>query len=316
MKENLKGGHSRLGLFGDLPTRAMVYGVKRFPNMPFWIESALLHFFAFIVFLLAGSQRRAVQANLKALFGGSLSWAELQVGTLLVLRNFGWCYLDSLRVKCGQEVVSWDIEGKEYFDEIVESDEATMIFTTHTGNYDLAAATFAQKFGRTLNTVRMPERSEHLQKIQEENFNADMKRNSAFKVHYNDDNQVLGVELARLLSNGELLAIQADRVLGEVVPLEIKIDNDRQLIVPRGPMTLASFCQCRCYPLFVVRSGHRHYKIIVEPAIYPEKKEGQRKLRDIDYAQCWSERLLQLLRRYPYDWFVFEHVFSNNNEVE
>ncbi|MBT8044618.1 MAG: hypothetical protein KJO79_06685 [Verrucomicrobiae bacterium] len=314
MAQDQDTNHSRFGVFGDVPTRVMNWTIATFPRMPFIVEASVLHFFTLIVFLLAHQQRRSIRANLKVIYE-DLSWAEGYVGAFMVLRNFGWSYVDSIRARQGQKVITWDVEGEEVFEKVRGAQGAAMLFTTHTGNYDLAGALFADRFERTLYTVRVPERSEHLQKIRKEQLTSDMQNHEHFKVLYNDDSKLLGVELARLLSEGELLAIQCDRVIGDVVKLDVPFgDGGVFFRVPKGPLTLACFAKCPCYPLFVVRDRFRHYRVIFEPALEPCPEPGQRRLSEMDYAKPWVARLRAFLQQYGWEWFVLEDAFTYPDE--
>jgi phosphatidylinositol dimannoside acyltransferase len=297
---------SRFGVFGDLPTRGMLGVIGAFPKMPFFIEAALLYFFTSVVFLLAHPQRRAIRANLKTITP-DLSWAEGYLGVFRVFVNFGWTYIDGLRARLGQEVVTWEIEGLEVFEEIRDTKGAAILLTTHTGNYDLAAALFSPKFGRDLHTVRAPERSPLLQEIRRRELQEDTDRYEHFKVHYNSSESMLGVELARLLSEGELVAIQSDRVIGEVVAIEVPIDrNGAAIRLPKGPMVLAVIAKCPCYPVHVVRIRHRHYRIIFQKPL----EVNARRPREADFARAWAERLMPFLETHALEWFVFEEAFA------
>ena len=283
----------------------MTWAVKSFPRMPFFLEAAILHLSTLVVFILAKQQRESIRANLKVIYG-DLSWAEGYVGTFFVFRNFGWAAIDSIRVRYGQDVVTWELEGREVFEQIRDQGGAAMLFTTHTGNYDLAGCLFAKEFRRTLHTVRIPERSSHIREMREQDLRDDVEKNDGFKVHYNDEDNLLGIELVRLLSDGELLAIQCDRVIGDVVALEVPMpDRDVAFRVPKGPMTLACVSRCPCYPLYVVRERFRHYRVIFEPAL---EVAGKRP-REMDYAEAWVARLRKFLKQYAHDWFIFENAF-------
>jgi predicted LPLAT superfamily acyltransferase len=91
---------SRFGVFGDFPTRLMYAAIRATPRMPFFIEAALLYFFSFVVFALAGSQRRAVRRNLHAIWD-DMGWVEANVGVFRVFVNFGWTYIDGMRTRLG-----------------------------------------------------------------------------------------------------------------------------------------------------------------------------------------------------------------------
>jgi lauroyl/myristoyl acyltransferase len=299
---------SRFGVFGDLPTRAMLWGLGAFPKMPFFIEAALLYFFTGVVFLLAHPQRRAIRANLKTITP-DLSLAEGYVGVFRVFVNFGWTYIDGLRARLGQEVVTWEIDGLEVFEEIRDMKGAAILLTTHTGNYDLAAALFSPKFGRDLHTVRAPERSPLLQEIRRRELQEDTARYQHFKVHYNSSESMLGVELARLLSEGELVAIQSDRIVGEVVAIEVPVKWGATLRLPKGPMVLAVIAKCPCYPVHVVRIRHRHYRIIFQKPL----EVDARRPREADFARAWAARLMTFLEAHALEWFVFEEAFANQD---
>ncbi|MBK1831412.1 hypothetical protein JIN77_11790 [Verrucomicrobiaceae bacterium R5-34] len=313
MAVNQSTNYSRLGLFGDIPTRMMNYVIRTFPGMPAWLEASLLYFFSFIVFALARQQREAIRANLKTIHA-DLAFCEAYVGAYLVFVNFGWSFIDSLRVRNGQDVITWDVQGEEILQDIRDKQEAAILFTTHTGNYDLAASLFASQFKRVLHTVRMPERSPELQEIREKELAEDAAQNSHFRVHYNKEDKLLGIELAQLLSDGELLAIQCDRVVGQVVEIAVPLERaDSSFRIPKGPMTLACFSRCPCYPLYVIRERRRHYRVIFEPALQVPltTAEGKRaKPREMDYAQAWVKQLMRFLDQYSYQWFVFEHAFN------
>lgn len=285
----------------------MLWGIGKFPRMPFVIEAALLYFFAGIVFLLAHSQWQAVLANLRTIIP-DLSWAEGYVGVFRVFANFGWTYIDGMRVRLGQKVVTWEIDGLDVFEKIRGTQSAAILLTTHTGNYDIAAALFSPKFGRDLHTVRSPERSPLLQDIRRRELQRDVARYEHFKVHYNSSESLLGIELARLLSEGELVAIQSDRVVNDVVAMDVPIDRPRVLMrLPRGPMVLALISRCPCYPVHVVRDRHRHrhYRIMFEE---PLEVAGRRPRED-DLGRAWAARLMPFLESHAYEWFVFEDAF-------
>jgi lauroyl/myristoyl acyltransferase len=300
---------SRLSLFGDLPTRGLLWLLKSTPRMPYFLEAIILAFFTTIVFLLARQQRNAIRRNLKAIWPES-SLAEQYVGVFRVFANFGWTYADGIRTRLGQKVITWEIEGAEIFEEIRNKTDAAIILTTHTGNYDLAAALFSPKFGRNLHTVRAPERSPLLQEIRRKELQADVERYEHFKVHYNSSQSLLGIELARLLAAGELLAIQSDRVIAEVAGIDVPLPKrDVSIRLPKGPMILAAISKCPCYPLHVVRVRYRHYRIVFYPRLQVTGKNGGNP-KEQDYARAWAASLLPFLEEHAHQWFVFEDAFT------
>lgn len=288
----------------------MLRALRMSPRMPYFIESGLLHFFSFVVLLLAHRQRRAVRKNL-AVIWHDLSWAEGLLGAYRVFVNFGWTYIDGMRTRLGQKVVTWEIDNIPAFEAIRDTPGAALILTTHTGNYDLAAALFSPKFGRDLHTVRAPERSPLLQEIRRKELERDTRRYSHFKVHYNSSDSLLGIELARLLTEGELVAIQSDRVIAEVAAVEIPLPGrSEKFRLPRGPMSLAALARCPCYPLHVVRDRHRHYRIIFQEPLEVTSSRAPRPAREMDYGRAWVGSLMPFLEKHALEWFVFEEAFT------
>ncbi len=305
---NQEADVSRFGVFGDFPTRAMFRVLKATPRMPYFIEAGLLHLFTLIVFMFAHGQRRAIRGNLRVIWTDA-SWAETLVGAYRVFVNFGWTRIDGIRTRLGQKVISWEIEGLPVFEEIRNTEGSAIILTTHTGNYDLAAALFSPKFGRALHTVRAPEKSPFLQEIRRKELKADTDRYEHFKVHYNSSDSLLGIELARLLADGELVAIQSDRVMGGVVPIEVPLPGrTRSIRLPKGPLTLAVISKCPCYPLHVVRDRYRHYRIIFHEPLEITPVKGRP--REPDYARAWAASLMGFLETHALEWFVFEEAFT------
>ena len=301
---------SRYGLFGDLPSRAMFLALRVSPRMPYFIEAVLLYFFAFIILILAHGQRRAIRKNL-AVIWDDLSWAEGYLGVFRVFVNFGWTYIDGMRTRLGQKVVTWEIDNIPIFEAMRDTPGAAIILTTHTGNYDLAAALFSPKFGRDLHTVRAPERSPFLQEIRCKELERDTRRFEHFKVHYNSSDSLLGIELARLLMEGELVAIQSDRVIAEVVAIEVPLeDRSEKFRLPKGPLSLASLAKCPCYPLHVVRDRHRHYRIIFQKPLEVFASTPGCPAREMDYGRAWVGSLMPFLNEYALQWFVFEEAFT------
>lgn len=301
---------SRFGVFGDLPTRAILRVLRATPHMPAFVEAGLIYFFSLVVLLLAGEQRRAIRSNLRTIWE-DFSLAEQYVGVFRVFANFGATFVDGLRTRLGQDIITWEIDGLSVFEELRDTPGAAIILTTHTGNYDLAAALFSPKFGRDLHTVRAPERSPLLQEIRRRELQVDVDRYQHFKVHYNSSESLLGIELARLLTEGELLAIQSDRVISQVVALEVPLPGrEASMRIPKGPMTLAALARCPCYPLHVVRDRHRHYRILFQPALIVTPRQPGARIREMDYARAWTQSLVPFLEEHALQWFVFEEAFS------
>jgi lauroyl/myristoyl acyltransferase len=292
----------RIGVFGDLPTRLLMHGLK---SAPWFLEPVLIPPWTLLFFLVAREQRRAVVGNLRALFP---EWSAFRAraGAFRVFLNFAFTYVDALRCETGTGDVDWVIDGLEYFEDLRSRKEGCLILTAHMGNYDMAAPLFSSKFGRTVHAVRAPEREPEMQAIREAEQREKERLNPWFRTCFNTGGDMLGVELARYLNQGDVVAVQGDRVIFEVSPMEAEVEPGLHMRLPRGPLYLARITGAATFPLFIIREGWRRYRIQVHaPLQLPERIRG----RGEDPATAvWAGAILDTVKsRWP-QWFVFEPI--------
>jgi len=299
--EQRRAWWKRIGVFGDLPTRFLMRGLK---VAPWFVEPFLVPVWTFGFFLVARQQRRAVAGNLRALFP---HWSHPRAvcGSFRVFLNFAATYVDSLRCETGTGAVDWVIEGMPSFDDLASRKEGCLILTAHMGNYDMAAPLFSSKFGRTIHAVRAPEREPELQAIREAELREKERLNPFFRTHYNTAGQMLGIELARLLQEGQVVAVQGDRVVFEVSPMEVEVEPGLMMKLPRGPLFLARATGVTVFPLFIMRDAWRRYRVRVFPPLeLPERTRGR-----VDPAvPVWAGAVLDVVKENWWQWFVFEPV--------
>jgi len=293
----------RVGVFGDLPTRFLLSGLR---SAPWFVEWSLVPLWTLLFFWVAGEQRRAVVSNLGALFP-EWSGARRSFGAYRVFLNFAWTYVDAMRCEAGTGEVDWVVDGIDSFERLAASKEGSLVLTAHMGNYDMAAPLFATNFGRTIYAVRAPERVAEMQKIKEAELREKEREQPLFRTLYNKEGDMLGVELARLLGEGNVVAVQGDRVVFEVSPMEVEVEDGLMMALPRGPLFLARVSKAEVYPLFILRDGWRRYRVEVSPPLeLPERKRG----RGEDPAtKIWASTILDVVRPHWDQWFVFEPVF-------
>lgn len=272
---------------------------------PWFVEPALIPMWTLVFFAVAGAQRRAVASNLRALFPG---WSGLRafIGSYRVFLNFAATYVDALRCETETGGVDWVIEGLPAFDDLASRKQGCLILTAHMGNYDMAAPLFSAKFGRTIHAVRAPEREPEMQAIREAELREKERLNPYFRTHYNTGEKMLGVELARLLNEGQVVAVQGDRVVFEVSPMEVEVEPGLMMKLPRGPLVLARATGVTVFPLFIVRDGWRRYRVrVFPPLVLPERARGR---AEDPATALWAGTILAVVRENWSQWFVFEPV--------
>ncbi len=269
---------------------------------PFFLEPVLIAGWTSLFFLIARSQRRAVAGNLKALHS---HWSGLRamLGAWQVFWNFALTFVDAMRCETGTGAVDWAVEGLSNMEALAGCKEGCIILTAHMGNYDIAAPMFASRFNRTLYTVRAPEREPETQALREQEVRRKEAENPNFRTLYNQEGNLLGIELARLLAEGNIVAVQGDRVIFDVSPMDVEVEPGLTMRIPKGPLFLARATGAPSFPLFIIRDGWRRYRVIVLPkVILPPRKRGE----DDGAAKIWAATILGVVRKHWRQWYVFE----------
>ncbi len=294
---------ARCGVFGDLPTRLMLHALR---VVPWFLEPVLTGCWTILFFLVARTQRQAVAGNLRALHPGWGAWRG-RLGAWQVFWNFALTFVDAQRCETGTGTVDWAVEGLAALEDLATRKEGCIILTAHMGNYDIAAPVFASRINRTLYTVRAPEREQETQHLRAAEIRRKEALNPNFRTLYNTDGNLLGIELARLLGSGAIVAVQGDRVIFDVSPMDVEVEAGLMMRLPKGPLFLARATGTPCFPLFIVRDGWRRYRVLAMPEVkLPPRKRGV----DDEAAKIWAATILGVVRKHWRQWYVFEPLLS------
>jgi lauroyl/myristoyl acyltransferase len=279
----------------------MVFILQRFPtSLCVFLTSPV----TFIFYLFARVQGRAVRANLRALFperGALRCW----LGAYQVFRQFSLTYVDRLLYRHCRREVEWDVQGMEFFEQMKNEAGGVLVFTVHSGNYDIGSSLLAEKLGRPLHTVRVPERSQSLAELRAAELHAASKRQPLLRFHYNTPGRHLGIDLRRLLLAGEIVGVQGDRVVMDVSPLVV-VHEGVSYTIPLGPLLLAETARVPCYPVLLTRFGVCRYRIEVSQPFF----SGQHEMSRQEIAALWIPLMADFLRRHWDQWFVFEPIIN------
>jgi predicted LPLAT superfamily acyltransferase len=294
------------GLYDARWTQLMVFLLKHLPTgLCVFVTSPI----AFVFYLAARRQGRAVRANLRALFP---QWSGLRrwLGAYRVFRQFALTYLDrQLYRHCGWSV-DWDVRGQEYFEQLRNEPAGVLVFTVHSGNYDIGSALLADGLGRPLHTVRAPERSDSLEQLRATELLAASSRAPMLRFHYNTPGGHLGIDLCRLLLAGETVAVQGDRVVMDVSPLTV-VHDGVSYTIPLGPLMLAETARVPCYSILSSRFGVCRYRVEIIKPFYT----GGTRMRRSELAALWLPVMADFLHRNWDQWFVFEKMLERVEPV-
>ncbi len=277
----------------------MIFILRRFPtSLCVFLTSPV----AFVFYLFARVQGRAVRANLRALFP-ERSVPRCWLDAYQVFRQFALTYVDRLLyLHCSRQVV-WDVQGMEICQQMKKEPGGVLVFTVHSGNYDIGSPILAEHLGRPLHTVRVPERSQPLDAFRTAELQAASTRQPLLRCHYNTPGSHIGIDLCRLLLAGEVVAVQGDRVIMDIAPLAVSYEGVSYTI-PLGPLMLAETACVPCYAIFLIRLGVCRYQSVVSQPFYT----GQRKMQRAELAALWIPLMADFLRQHWDQWFVFEQI--------
>jgi predicted LPLAT superfamily acyltransferase len=279
-------------------TRALLFWLRALPPA---VCELLARPVASIIYLLATEQRRAVCKNMLALRpeqGPLLAW----LAGWRVFLNFGLTYMDRLWHLYHGKPVEWVPHGEAHLQALQADPGGALIFTIHSGNYDIGSTLFAERLGRPLHMVRIAEQEETLQAMRK----AELGRiHPMLHVHYNKPDAHLGLLLCNLLRSNQVVAVQGDRVLLDVASLTISHQHTGY-VLPRGPFMLAEMTRVPCYPIFLRRVGRLRYAVEIFPAL---NARGEL-LQEQQLSRRWLAVLHPYLVKYAEQWFVFEQLLT------
>lgn len=272
-------------------------------NVPMWLEPVILAWWTGL-FLLWGPGRRGVMHNLRAILPDSSRLANL-FRTYRVFWNFAWTLADHMRFQELRVVPDWEFSGIENFRALEAQQGGAIILTAHMGNYDLGAHLFATICARRIVMVRAPETDARTREWVERHH--ERTATDGLKIDFNTGAGELALELLEALQAGDIIAIQGDRVTPGIVGLPATLFGHRTE-VPAGPFALAMAAGVPIYPLFIVRQGHRRYRLVVGSPF--EVVRARNRAESFERAVGrWTAELESVLRAAWFQWFTF-HPYS------
>ncbi len=302
----------KFSVYGDFWTQVQAAAVRQ---CPFFFEPILLVYYTLFFFALCPGTRKPVIDNLSVLFPESPRWINA-FRALRVFWSFSSSITDAAYCREGENIIDWEVEGDEFFQQFTDQEGGAIVLTAHMGNYDVAAPMFANKFGKKLHAVRAPERDAQRQEYMQKKFSDEATDD--YEVRYNADDKFLGIDLARALMQGEYVAIQGDRVLFDVSALQVSLGQipGWHMNIPKGPFVLALTSKAQILPLFAVRLGRRRYRIVVLPSFVCERTSRDHEKAINEAATQWVGILLPVIRKYWFQWYVFENAFFVDEKSE
>lgn len=270
-------------------------------NTPIWTEP-LIHGTWALLFLIFGPVRRGVMLNLRAIIPHSSPVMNF-LRAWRVLWNYSWTIADASRYRYLRTLPDWEFVGLDNFEELCARPGGAIILTAHMGSYDLGAELFAETTNRRMVMVRAPE-VEPATREYEESARRDAPV-AGLKVDFSTNASELAFDLLVCVQNGDIVAIQGDRVTPGIATHAGTLFG-RRTEFPAGPFALAMAARVPIYPLFILRIARRRYRLLTCPPI-EVRRTGRHRDEDLKNAiDAWSAQLESVIRTGWFQWFAFE----------
>jgi lauroyl/myristoyl acyltransferase len=278
--------------------RAIDWSVGHTPAV---FHRPLIWIAAFVFFFVATPARKGLLRNLRLIH--PLSWRMANYFRVVhVFANFGWSLADAVSYRLSKARFRYEVEGARFMEQLTASKGGGIVLTAHMGNYNLGAGLFAERFHRGIRMVRAPEPDALA--AQHVDLGLQESTSGAVLIGYSDDGTSLAFNLLNALRTGEIISIQGDRIVGELARAPVKFFG-HEVFLPNGPFVLSLVSETAIYPLFIVRTGYRKYRIIAREPIVCARTGETRDQILVDAMQRWAAVLEEIVKIYWPQWFAF-----------
>jgi lauroyl/myristoyl acyltransferase len=270
-------------------------------HIPAIFHRPLIWIAALCFFFVAAPARKASLRNLRLIHPRSWGIANY-FRVVRVFANFGWSLADAASYRLSKARFRYEVEGARFMEQLTASKGGGIVLTAHMGNYNLGAAFFTERFHRRIRMVRAPEPD--VLAAQHVDLGLQESSAGAVTVGYSDDGTSLAFDLLSALRTGEIISIQGDRVVDEITRAPVKFFG-QQVFLPNGPFVLSLVSETPVYPLFIVRTGYRKYRIIAREPIACARTGATRDQIIAEAMQRWATVLEKTVWTYWPQWFAF-----------
>ena len=272
--------------------------------MPVWFMRAIAAFIALpIAVPLTLKNFQAMVKNFRRMEPDG-SWFKISLQALAVYKNYTYYLIDLLYLSHGQDRVenyAITINGGDNLWKALEKGKGVVLLTSHLGNWEIGGRAI-RGVGKKIHLVYSPdsidifERQRNLMRGEESVQNVILKPGG-----------LSSLTLYRLLEEGELVALQGDRLLFDRgIPIPFFGSLAR---FPQGPVRLAQLSGSPVVPIFIPMKGYKAYEIIIEA---PLEMDPDRRIEDnLSRVISVFERHIG---RYRTQWYTFRPFWDEDNK--
>lgn len=268
-------------------------------SLPLKIAYKVAIFVSDARYLFAGTDRKTVRENLKAIFPEKTE-KEIKKIRIRVFRNFAKYLVDFFRFeKIDREYIKKKIriENIHYFDRALSQGKGVIALSAHLGNWELGGVVLSL-LGYPFWAVALPHKDKRV-----DNFFNFQRERKGFRVI------PLGKAVRacfRLLKENKMVALAGDRDFTEK-----GLATDffgKQTILPEGPAAFALQTGAAIVPGFMLRNDDDTFTLRMEEPV--EFKISGNKKDDVRMIIDTYKKIFEsYIRKYPDQWYMFRRFW-------
>ena len=200
-------------------------------------------------------------------------------------------------------------QGEEGIIEAGKRGTGGIILISHLGSYEIAARAFQRQGFKHL-IIMGEKEAKHVSREQREALKA---RGVHIQVATGQEGSMLeGLEMIKFIREGGFVSLAGDLVWTDPRSrLPVKIFG-RQADLPAGPHLLAHVSGAPLFTLFCFRVKRGEYRISISPGRLVKASSRSERNKAIQAsAQIYAAELEEAVRQYPFQWYIFEPLFSS-----
>lgn len=208
--------------------------------------------------------------------------------------TFGRIQLDRVAITAGmEEKFSFEFDGKEHIDILLEQKKGGILLTAHIGNFNLAKYFFEKQHSNAVVNLVVTD-FEH-QQIK--NYLESVTGKSRVKMIVQQEDLSHVFLMNEALKRNELLVFAADRYLKDAKTYSADFMG-KEVRFPQGPFRLATRNEIPVLFVHLMRERNFHYHFYARP-YKPEKNSAK------ELLNAYLQNLEQMLRKYPDQWYNY-----------
>lgn len=214
--------------------------------------------------------------------------------------KFGQIILDRFAFYAGKRF-DITIDGYEHFLNLRDGDDGFIILSSHVGNYELAGYHLTSE-KKSFHALAFGGETETVMK----NRNKMFCRNNIKMIVVKGDMSHL-FEINNALSEGNIVSIPADRILGSTKFIDINFLG-KNAKFPMGPFATAVQREIPAISIFVMKESVKKYSIYVKKIDVPSVGNRSEKVQSM--ASSFTSELEKILKQYPTQWFNYYNFWE------